>query len=76
VSCSLDAKDVSDLLCSAAPIKRTAVERQVNIQIVFLFILLLALSLGSTIGGSIRLWFFSSQQWYLMETSSLGARGP
>ncbi|KAK7473026.1 aminophospholipid translocase [Stygiomarasmius scandens] len=59
---------------TAAPIKRTAVERQVNIQIVFLFILLLALSLGSTIGGSIRLWFFSSQQWYLMETSSLGAR--
>ncbi|THU89359.1 calcium transporting ATPase [Dendrothele bispora CBS 962.96] len=59
---------------TAAPIKRTAVERQVNIQIVFLFMLLLALSLGSTIGGSIRLWFFSSQQWYLMETSTLGAR--
>lgn len=39
---------------SAAPIKRTAVERQVNVQIVFLFILLLALSLGSTIGSSIR----------------------
>ncbi|KAF5345280.1 hypothetical protein D9758_008433 [Tetrapyrgos nigripes] len=59
---------------TAAPIKRTAVERQVNVQIVFLFILLLALSIGSTIGGSIRLWFFSSQQWYLLETSSLGAR--
>lgn len=39
---------------SAAPIKRTAVERQVNVQIVFLFILLLALSIGSTIGSSIR----------------------
>ncbi|KAK7045662.1 aminophospholipid translocase [Paramarasmius palmivorus] len=59
---------------TAAPIKRTAVERQVNIQIVFLFILLLALSLGSTIGSSIRTWFFSSQQWYLFETSSLSGR--
>lgn len=38
----------------AAPIKRTAVEKQVNLQIVFLFGLLLALSLGSTIGSSIR----------------------
>lgn len=39
---------------SAAPIKRTAVERQVNVHIVFLFALLLALSIGSTIGSSIR----------------------
>jgi len=39
---------------TAAPIKRTAVERQVNVQIVFLFVMLLALSLGSTIGSSIR----------------------
>jgi phospholipid-transporting ATPase len=39
---------------TAAPIKRTAVERQVNVQIVFLFVLLLALSIGSTIGSSIR----------------------
>jgi phospholipid-transporting ATPase len=38
----------------AAPIKRTAVERQVNVQIVFLFILLLSLSVGSTVGSSIR----------------------
>ena len=59
----------------AAPIKRTAVERQVNTQIVFLFILLLALSIGSTIGSSIRSWFFSSQQWYLIETTSVGDRG-
>jgi hypothetical protein len=44
----------SPLSRSAAPIKRTAVEKQVNTQIVFLFILLLALSLGSTIGASIR----------------------
>jgi phospholipid-transporting ATPase len=39
---------------TAAPIKRTAVEKQVNVQIVFLFVLLLALSIGSTIGSSIR----------------------
>lgn len=42
------------ILSSAAPIKRTAVERQVNLQIVFLFVLLLALSIGSTVGSSIR----------------------
>lgn len=65
----------SSPLASAAPIKRTSVERQVNVQIVFLFILLLALSVGSTIGSSIRTWFFSSQQWYLFETSSLTGRG-
>src|SRR6266545_2485641 len=65
----------ADLLASsAAPIKRTAVERQVNVQIVFLFVLLLALSLGSTVGSSITSWFFSSSQWYLFETSSLSGR--
>ncbi len=42
------------MFISAAPIKRTAVERQVNIHIVFLFVFLLALSIGSTIGSSIR----------------------
>ncbi|CAK5281819.1 unnamed protein product [Mycena citricolor] len=59
---------------TSAPIKRTAVERQVNVQIVFLFILLLALSVGSSIGGSIRAWFFASQQWYLMEPTSVAGR--
>ncbi|KIK68995.1 hypothetical protein GYMLUDRAFT_35032 [Collybiopsis luxurians FD-317 M1] len=59
---------------TAAPIKRTAVERQVNVQIVYLFILLLLLSIGSTVGSSIRTWFFSSAQWYLFETTSLSAR--
>jgi len=38
----------------AAPIKRTAVEKQVNIHIIFLFGFLLALSIGSTIGASIN----------------------
>ncbi|KAF9073498.1 calcium transporting ATPase [Rhodocollybia butyracea] len=59
---------------TAAPIKRTAVERQVNVQIVYLFILLLLLSIGSTIGSSIRTWFLSSAQWYLVETDTLSAR--
>lgn len=48
------------------PVKRTAVERQVNRQIFFLFCLLLVLSLISTIGNSIRTWFFSAQDWYLL----------
>jgi phospholipid-transporting ATPase len=41
---------------------------------VFLFILLLALSIGSTIGSSIRTWFFSNEQWYLFQASSLTGR--
>jgi hypothetical protein len=42
------------LKTSDAPVKRTAVERQVNMQILYLFILLLILSLVTTIGNSIR----------------------
>ncbi|CAE6467336.1 hypothetical protein ACGC1H_005047 [Rhizoctonia solani] len=59
---------------TAAPIKRTAVERQVNIQIVFLFMVLLALSLASTIGSSIRQWFFAKNQWYLLAAELTGNR--
>ncbi|KAJ3570909.1 hypothetical protein NP233_g4104 [Leucocoprinus birnbaumii] len=59
---------------TAAPIKRTAIERQVNVHIIFLFFFLLALSIGSTIGSSIRSWFFSAQQWYLFEQTSLSGR--
>ncbi|WRT66492.1 uncharacterized protein IL334_003451 [Kwoniella shivajii] len=55
-----------------APIKRTAVERQVNRQILYLFVLLLILSLVSTIGGSIRTAFFNNKSWYLR----LGAVSP
>ncbi|KIJ33311.1 hypothetical protein M422DRAFT_783184 [Sphaerobolus stellatus SS14] len=50
---------------TSAPIKRTAGERQVNVQIDLLIIILLALSIGSSIGAAIRLWFFASDQWYL-----------
>ncbi|EIW80800.1 aminophospholipid-transporting P-type ATPase [Coniophora puteana RWD-64-598 SS2] len=59
---------------TAAPIKRTAVEKQVNVQIVFLFVFLLALSVGSTIGASINTWFLSSQQWYLPQNVSFGGK--
>lgn len=49
VGTACDVADISD-----APIKRTAVERQVNMQILYLFILLIILSLVSTVGNSIR----------------------
>ncbi|WVQ80831.1 hypothetical protein IAT38_002938 [Cryptococcus sp. DSM 104549] len=48
-----------------APVKRTAVERQVNRQILYLFILLIIMSLVSTIGASIRTWLFDKNSWYL-----------
>ncbi|KAH7905699.1 Ca-transporting ATPase [Hygrophoropsis aurantiaca] len=59
---------------TATPIKRTAVEKQVNVHIIFLFCFLLALSIGSTIGASINTWFLSGQQWYLVETSTFTGR--
>ncbi|KAF8608093.1 calcium transporting ATPase [Ceratobasidium sp. AG-I] len=59
---------------TAAPIKRTAVERQVNLQIVFLFIVLLALSLCSAIGSTIRQLFFAKNQWYLFSAELTGNR--
>lgn len=58
-------------MSSAAPIKRTAVERMVNVQIVFLFGILLALSLGSSIGSVVRNNHFGSDMWYLF----LGEQG-
>ncbi|KAG2078537.1 hypothetical protein BDR04DRAFT_1183266, partial [Suillus decipiens] len=51
---------------SMAPIRHTAVEHQVNIHIIFLY--LLALSLGSTIGTSINTWFLSDQQWFIFSS--------
>ncbi|WVO16102.1 hypothetical protein L204_103768 [Cryptococcus depauperatus] len=48
-----------------APMKRTAVERQVNKQILYLFCLLIILSLVSTIGSSIRSWVWDKNSWYL-----------
>lgn len=55
---------------TAAPIKRTAVERMVNVQIVFLFIILLVLSVGSSIGSFIRTYSQGNQFWYIMQADS------
>ncbi|PLW36136.1 hypothetical protein PCANC_16682 [Puccinia coronata f. sp. avenae] len=55
---------------TAAPIKRTAVERMVNVQIVFLFIILLVLSVGSSIGSFIRTYSLGNQLWYIMQAES------
>ncbi|KAN0062782.1 aminophospholipid translocase [Thecaphora frezii] len=51
---------------TAAPIKRTAVERQVNVQILLLFILLLALSIASAIGAIVRNTAYTGEMRYLM----------
>ncbi|BGP52544.1 aminophospholipid translocase [Rhodotorula sphaerocarpa] len=51
---------------TAAPLKRTAMERLVNIQIVFLLIILLALSLACAIGATIRTHIYGSDMWYLL----------
>ncbi|KAH7883148.1 Ca-transporting ATPase [Phlebopus sp. FC_14] len=59
---------------TAAPIKRTSVEKQVNVHIIFLFGLLLALSIGSTVGASINTWFLSSQQWYLFQSNTFSGK--
>lgn len=51
---------------TAAPIKRTAVEKQVNVQILLLFILLLALSVASSIGAIVRNTAYASEMKYLL----------
>ncbi|GAA5960201.1 hypothetical protein JCM8115_002542 [Rhodotorula mucilaginosa] len=51
---------------TAAPIKRTAMERLVNVQIVFLLIILLSLSLACAIGATIRTHIYGDDMWYLM----------
>lgn len=50
---------------TSAPIKRTAVEREVNYQILLLFILLLILSIASSIGAIVRNTAFSDEMSYL-----------
>lgn len=57
--------------CRATPIKRTAVERMVNVQIIFLFGILLVLSFGSSIGSLIRTFRYGDDMWYLF----LGQQG-
>ncbi|GAA5915739.1 uncharacterized protein JCM6883_002941 [Sporobolomyces salmoneus] len=50
---------------TAAPIKRTAMERMVNVQILFLLGILLALSIGCAIGATVRNRVYADQMWYL-----------
>ncbi|KAK4705641.1 phospholipid-transporting ATPase, partial [Phenoliferia sp. Uapishka_3] len=51
---------------TAAPIKRTAMERMVNKQVVFLFMILLGLSIGCSIGSLFRNHINGEQMWYLL----------
>src|ERR1700733_1871126 len=59
---------------TAAPIKRTALERMVNKQIIFLFGVLIVLSLISSAGQLIRNFVFGSTLGYLLlgDTSAVG----
>ncbi|CAG8604638.1 2225_t:CDS:10 [Paraglomus occultum] len=50
---------------SATPIKRTNVEKTVNVQIIFLFCILLAMSLACSIGSVIRVVNFNGEMPYL-----------
>ena len=63
--------DVADVSTSAAPIKRTAVEKMVNVQIIFLFIILLALSIGSSVGTFVRTVRRCSFRLYVVLMSTL-----
>jgi phospholipid-transporting ATPase len=51
---------------TAAPIKRTALENMVNLQIVFLFFILIALSILSAAGQVIKNFGFGSTLGYLL----------
>lgn len=50
---------------TAAPIKRTALENMVNLQIIFLFIVLIVLCVVSTTGQIIKDFAFGSTLGYL-----------
>jgi phospholipid-transporting ATPase len=54
---------------TAAPIKRTALEHMVNLQIIFLFAILIALSLISSTGQIIKDYAFGSTLSYLLLSS-------
>lgn len=51
---------------TSAPIKRTAVEKQVNVLILYLFVLLVALSIGSAIGSIVRNTVYANEMQYLL----------
>ncbi|ANB13696.1 aminophospholipid-translocating P4-type ATPase DRS2 [Sugiyamaella lignohabitans] len=57
---------------TAAPIKRTAVEHMINLQIIFLFSILLILAIVSSMGNVIKIKVTASTMWYLqLEGTSL-----
>jgi phospholipid-transporting ATPase len=51
---------------TAAPIKRTAVEHMINLQIIFLFSILLTLAIISSLGNVIKIKTSAATTWYLM----------
>lgn len=51
---------------TSAPIKRTAVEKQVNVLILLLFVLLLTLSIASAIGSIVRNSAYTDEMVYLL----------
>ncbi|KAG9304740.1 hypothetical protein G9A89_003914 [Geosiphon pyriformis] len=60
---------------SATPIKRTSVEKMVNVQIIFLFGILLIMSLACSIGNVARTLRYHDQMQYLNISSETGYLG-
>ncbi|KAK4055166.1 aminophospholipid translocase [Microbotryomycetes sp. JL201] len=61
---------------TAAPIKRTAMERMVNQQIVYLLGILLVLSIACAVGSTLRNHIYARDMWYLLlENEKLTAGG-
>lgn len=57
---------------TAAPIKRTAVEHMINLQIVFLFSILILLAIVSSVGNVVKTKQWTTPVWYLqLEGTSL-----
>ncbi|GAA5974373.1 hypothetical protein JCM11641_005241 [Rhodosporidiobolus odoratus] len=61
---------------TAAPIKRTRMERMVNLQILFLLGILLALSIGCAIGSTVRNHVYGADMWYLLLNPQGGGGSP
>ncbi|GAA5828011.1 hypothetical protein JCM11251_005690 [Rhodosporidiobolus azoricus] len=61
---------------TAAPIKRTAMERMVNIQILFLLAILLTLSICCAVGSTVRNHVYGGDMWYLLLSAENGGGSP
>ncbi|GAA5916948.1 hypothetical protein JCM6882_003839, partial [Rhodosporidiobolus microsporus] len=61
---------------SAAPIKRTAMERMVNVQILFLLAILLTLSICCAVGSTVRNHVYGGDMWYLLLAAENGGGSP